>query len=138
MRGAPASERFAERVVEGLDDGGARERVVLWIEWREDGSWAVGRAIDPEHRPTGVPSAEDVIFEGYELEDALGHANEALEDEVRVLEEEGLDVKVTPFTRTKFSRSSSTAFSTRCRAVRARRRGCWRLRCKDAGSPRTE
>ena len=99
MRGAPTSERFAERVVEGLDDGGARERVVVWIEWREDGSWAVGRAIDPEHRPTGVPSAEDVIFEGYELEDALDHANEALEDEVRVLEEEGLDVKVAPFTR---------------------------------------
>ena len=44
-------------------------------------------------------SDEDVIFEGYELEDALEHANEALEDEVRVLEEEGLDIKVAPFTR---------------------------------------
>jgi hypothetical protein len=99
MREASSSERFAERVVEGIDDGGAREQVVLWIEWREDGSWAVGRAIDPEHRPTGEPSADDVIFAGYELEDALDHANEALEDEVRVLEEEGLDIKVAPFTR---------------------------------------
>jgi hypothetical protein len=99
MRGAPPSERFAERMVNGLDDGGAPERVVLWIEWREDGSWAVGRAIDPEHRPTDEPKTDDIIFAGYELEDALDHANEALEDEVRVLEEEGLDVNVTPFTR---------------------------------------
>jgi hypothetical protein len=99
MRGDSPSERFAERVVAGLDDGGAPERVVLWIEWRGDGSWAVGRAIDPEHRPTDRPKADDVIFAGYELEDALDHANEALEDEVRVLEEEGVDVKVTPFTR---------------------------------------
>jgi len=99
MREAPSPERFAERVVEGIDDGGAREKVVLWIEWREDGSWAVGRAIDPEHRPTGEPSAEDVIFAGYELEDALEHANEALEDDVRVLEQDGLPADAKPFTR---------------------------------------
>jgi len=95
----PPSERFAERVVDGLDDGGAPERVVVWIEWRDDGSWAVGRAIEPDQRPTAEPRPDDVIFAGYELEDALDHANEALEDEVRVLEEEGLDPKVTPFTR---------------------------------------
>jgi hypothetical protein len=99
MRGASPSRRFAERVVAGVDDVGAPERVVLWIEWCEDGSWAVGRAIDPEHRPTDEPKPDDVIFAGYELEDALDHANEALEDEVRVLEDEGLDVKVAPFTR---------------------------------------
>jgi hypothetical protein len=99
MREAPSSERFAERVVEGIDDGGRRENVVVWIEWREDGSWAVGRAIDPDHRPAGEPNAEDVIFTGYELEDALDQANGALEDEVRVLEEEGLEIKVAPFTR---------------------------------------
>ena len=72
---------------------------MLWIEWRGDGSWAVGRAIDPGHRAAREPSADDVIFTGYELDDALEHANEALEDEVRVLEDEGLDVKVRPFTR---------------------------------------
>jgi hypothetical protein len=99
MRGNPRAARFAERVVDGFDDSGVPERVVLWIEWRDDGSWAVGRAIDPDHRPTVEPSPEDVIFAGFELEDALDHANEALEDEVRVLEEEGLDIKVTPFTR---------------------------------------
>jgi hypothetical protein len=99
MPGVSPSRRFAERVVDGLDDGGVPERVVLWIEWCEDGSWAVGRAIDPDHRPTAEPKAFDVIFAGYELDDALEHANEALEDEVRVLEEEGIDLKVAPFTR---------------------------------------
>jgi hypothetical protein len=97
MREASPSRRFAERVVAGLDDGGAPEPVVLWIEWCEDGSWAVGRAIDPGHRSTD--EQKTWIFTGYELDDALDHANEALEDEVRVLEEEGLDVKVKPFTR---------------------------------------
>ena len=99
MPGVSPSKRFAERVVDGLDDGGVPERVVLWIEWREDGSWAVGRAIDPDHRPSAEPKAVDLIFAGYELDDALEHANEALEDEVRVLEEEGIDRKVMPFTR---------------------------------------
>jgi hypothetical protein len=99
MPGVSPSRRFAERVVDGLDDSGVPERVVLWIEWCADGSWAVGRAIDPDHRPTAEPKAFDVIFAGYELDDALEHANEALEDEVRVLEEEGIDLKVAPFTR---------------------------------------
>lgn len=95
MRAEPDVDRFAERVVEGLDDGGARERVVLWIEWRHDGSWGVGRSIDPERRT----SRDELVFEGYELQDALEHANEALEDEVRVLEEEGVEARVRPFTR---------------------------------------
>ncbi|HEU0302966.1 MAG TPA: hypothetical protein VFR32_00145 [Gaiellaceae bacterium] len=97
MRAEPDADRFAERVVEGLDDGGAKERVVVWIEWRHDGSWGVGRTIDPDHRPS--PGREQFVFEGYELGDALEHANEALEDEVRVLEEEGVEVRVAPFTR---------------------------------------
>jgi hypothetical protein len=99
MRAASPSRRFAERLVDGLDDAGAPQRVVLWIEWCEGGSWAVGRAIDPDHRPNAEPSADDLIFAGFELDDALEHANEALEDEVRVLEEEGIDVRVAPFTR---------------------------------------
>lgn len=98
MAGAAPSERFAERVVEGIDDGGDREPVVVWIEWRADGSWAVGRAIDPGHRASSERT-DDLIFAGYELDDALEHANDALEDEVRVLEEEGVEVKVMPFTR---------------------------------------
>jgi predicted RNase H-like HicB family nuclease len=40
-----------------------------------------------------------VVFEGYELEEALERANEALEDDVHVLEADGRPVKVRPFTR---------------------------------------
>jgi hypothetical protein len=99
MGQALPSERYAERVLDGLDDSGAPERIVLWIERRAGGLWVVGRVVDPEHRPDGDPHSVDEIFEGYELDDALEHANEALEDEVRVLEEEGLEVRVGPFTR---------------------------------------
>ena len=59
----------------------------------------VGRAINPDQRTTDEPRPEDVIFEGYELEEALARANEALEDDVRVLEEDGRDIKVRPFSR---------------------------------------
>ena len=97
-RAAP-SERYAERAIGGLDDSGAPERVVVWIDRREEGLWVVGRAIDPEHRPSDEPRPDDEIFSGYELDDALERANAALEDEVRVLEEEGLEIRVAPFTR---------------------------------------
>ena len=40
-----------------------------------------------------------MIFEGYELEDALLRANEALDDDVSVLEGDGLPADVKPFTR---------------------------------------
>jgi hypothetical protein len=99
MGRALPSERYAERVIDGLDDDGAPERIVLWIERREGGLWVVGRVVDPDHRPSDELRPDDEIFEGYELDDALEHANDALEDEVRVLEEEGLDVRVAPFTR---------------------------------------
>ena len=39
------------------------------------------------------------MFEGYELEDALEIANGTLEDDVRVLEEDGRTEKVRPFVR---------------------------------------
>ena len=40
-----------------------------------------------------------MIFEGFELGDALDRANEALEDDVSVLEGDGLPADVRPFTR---------------------------------------
>lgn len=101
MGRASTSERYAERVLDGLGDSGTPERIVLWIERREGGIWVVGRVVDPEHRPDRDLQPADEIFEGYELDDALEHANGALEDEVRVLEEEGLEVRVAPFTRTE-------------------------------------
>jgi hypothetical protein len=91
--------RFAERVLQGVDDAGNAQRIVIWIERRTGGVWAVGRAIDPERRPSRAPHPEDFVFEGYELDDALEQANAALEDELTVSEEEGHGSHLKPFTR---------------------------------------
>jgi hypothetical protein len=100
MKRRPESGRVAERELLGVDDAGEEERIVLWIERRPGAAWAVCRAVNPQHRADdGEPRPEDLVFEGYELADALEHANEALEDDVRVLEEDGRPVDVKPFTR---------------------------------------
>jgi hypothetical protein len=91
--------RFAERTLDGVDDAGAQERIVFWIERRAGALWVVGRSVNPQFRTTDEPRRDDVIFEGYELEEALVQANEALEDDVRVLEEDGRTPSVRPFTR---------------------------------------
>jgi hypothetical protein len=91
--------RFAERVLDGVDEAGNEERIVFWIERRPGAVWTVGRAVDPQFRQTDDPRPDEVLFEGYELADALRRANEALEDDVRVLEEDGRTVDVKPFTR---------------------------------------
>jgi len=91
--------RYAERVLTGVDDSGEEEQIVLWLERRTGAVWVVSRAVNPQLRESFDPRADDVLFEGYELEDALEHANEALEDDVRVLEEDGIPVDARPFTR---------------------------------------
>jgi len=91
--------RFAERTLVGVDDAGAEERIVLWIERRAGGVWAVARAVNPHHREADETRPEDIVFEGYELDDALQRANEALEDDVVVLESDGRDADAKPFTR---------------------------------------
>src|SRR3954453_6213349 len=63
--------RFAERVLAGVDDQGRDERVVVWIERKAGALGGVGRAVNPQHRATDEPRADDYVFEGYELEDAL-------------------------------------------------------------------
>ena len=73
--------------------------VVIWIERRPGAVWAVGRVVNPQLRDSDEPRPEDVVFEGYELGDALDRANEALEDDVRVLEEDGRPADARPFTR---------------------------------------
>jgi hypothetical protein len=93
--------RFAERVVEGRDDSGAEERIEIWIERKEGGLWAVGRAVNPQHRPSDEPRREDYVFEGYELQDALDAANEALEDDVSVSEGDGREERQQPFRRSE-------------------------------------
>jgi hypothetical protein len=99
MRRSSRESRYAERTLVGVDDSGAEERVVIWLERRPGGVWAVGRSVNPHLRESDEPRAEDLVFEGFELEDALGQANEALEDDVSVLEGDGREADARPFTR---------------------------------------
>ena len=89
MRRRTSEGRFAERVLRGVDDAGGEERIVIWIERKPGALWAVGRAVNPQHRASDEPRADDYVFEGYELDDALERANDALEDDVSVLERDG-------------------------------------------------
>ena len=91
--------RFAERIVDGRDDGGSSERVVIWIERKPGAVWAVGRMVNPEHRQTESPRPDDYLWEGHELDDCLEAANGALEDDAVVSEEQGAPQTVKPFHR---------------------------------------
>jgi hypothetical protein len=99
VRKSSREGRYAERVLLGVDDVGEEEQIVIWIERRAGAVWAVGRAVNPELRESDESRPEDVIFEGYELGDALDRANEALEDDVNVLEGDGRPADARPFTR---------------------------------------
>jgi len=107
--------RFAERVLTGVDDTGAVERVVIWIERKPGALWAVGRVVNPQLRRTDEPKRDDYVFEGYELEDALDAANGALEDDVSVLEEDGNTAKVKPFVRDELLKPLERYFFGRSR-----------------------
>ena len=97
---APArGGRFAERIVEGRDDGGSPERVVIWIERRPGAVWAVGRIVNPQHRQSNAPRSDDYLWEGFELDDCLEAANSALEDDAVVSDETGAPETVKPFNR---------------------------------------
>ena len=108
--------RFAERVLHGVDDAGREEKIVIWIERKPGAVWAVGRIVNPHLRNGRLEKPGDYLFEGYELEDALEHANEALEDDLTVSEKDGRGEHCKPFTRDEclkpleawfFGRSSS-------------------------------
>jgi hypothetical protein len=86
-------------VLRGFDDAGREEQIVIWVERRAGALWAVGRAVNPQHRQSDEPRREDWVFEGHELADALEAANAALEDDARVLEDDGSSEHVRPFTR---------------------------------------
>jgi hypothetical protein len=96
---ASSAGRFAERIVEGRDDAGAEERIVIWIERRPGAVWAVGRAVNPHLRASVEPRPDDYLWEGYELDDALEAGNGALEDDCVVSEEVGFAGRVRPFRR---------------------------------------
>jgi hypothetical protein len=81
--------RFAQREVRGTADDGDSELVTIWIERRPGAVWAVGRAVDLAERADGALHAEDYVFEGYEMGDALQAANEALRSDLEVSAMEG-------------------------------------------------
>ena len=91
--------RFAERVLHGVDDAGREERVVIWIERKAGAVWAVGRVVNPHLRSGTLVKPGDYLFEGYELADALEQANDVLEDDLAVSEQDGRGEHVRPFTR---------------------------------------
>ena len=99
MKHSAGAGRFAERIVEGRDDGGSTERVLIWIERRPGALWAVGRQVNPQHRETDEPRDEDYVWQGYELDDCLEAANATLEDDAVVSEEDGGTERVKPFVR---------------------------------------
>ena len=82
-----------------MDDRGEAERIVIWIERLPGALWAVGRAVNPQYRRSDEARRDDYVFEGHELGDALQAANEALEDDAVVSEQDGRDEKVKPFVR---------------------------------------
>jgi hypothetical protein len=97
---APAKAgRFAERIVDGVDDAGRTERVLIWIERKAGAVWAVGRQVNPQHRQTESPRADDYVWEGHELDDCLEIANGVLEDDAVVSEDDGGVAKIRPFRR---------------------------------------
>ena len=99
-----SSARFAERAVHGVDDRGEPERIVIWIERLPGALWAVGRAVNPPHRPSEEPRRDDYIFQGYELSDALEFANGALRDDAQVSEQDGRLESLRPFEREELLR----------------------------------
>lgn len=99
-----SSARFAERAVHGVDDRGEPERIVIWIERLPGALWAVGRAVNPQHRPSEEPRRDDYIFQGYELSDALEFANGALRDDAQVSEQDGRLESLRPFEREELLR----------------------------------
>jgi hypothetical protein len=92
------SARFAERVVHAVGEDGTRDEIVIWIERRAGAIWAVGRAINPLNRSVPGPKADDFVFEGYEMGDALDAANNALSDDLEVSAGEGINENVDLFT----------------------------------------
>ena len=99
VKAAHSTGVYVERILDGRDDVGREERIVVWIERRTGAIWAVGRTVNQQLRAAPEPHEEDYVFVGYELDDALEAANCALEDDVVVSESDGLDGKVKPFRR---------------------------------------
>jgi hypothetical protein len=87
-----------------VDDSGAEERIVIWVERKPGAVWAVGRVVNVQFRPSDDPRPDDYVFEGFELEDAVEAANAALADDLQVSERDGRREEIEPFTREELLR----------------------------------
>ncbi len=92
---------FAERSIRGVSDDGSAEVVTIWIERKPGALWAVGRAVDLAQRTDGLVRADDYIFEGYEMGDAVEAANAALDADLDVSAEEGNPQEPEPFSESE-------------------------------------
>jgi hypothetical protein len=92
---------FAERTIDGVGDDGGSEVITLWIERKPGALWAVGRAVGLAERADGAVHPDDYVFEGYEMDDAVDAANEALESDLEVCRGEGRTQDVAVFTTTE-------------------------------------
>jgi hypothetical protein len=102
MQHDPGEIRFAERRVRGRDDRGAEEHVSIWVERKPGALWSVGRAINVAERENPRPRPEDILFEGYEMGDALRAANEALESDLAAsADNDDRNGDLRPFTETE-------------------------------------
>ncbi len=97
QRNGSGAARFAERRVQGVGDDGADDQIRIWIERRAGAVWAVGRAVGLDERADGAVHADDYVFEGFEMGDALAAANEALQADLDVSRDEGRPQSVEPF-----------------------------------------
>ena len=98
MHNGDHADWFARREVRGLGDDGGQEIVTIWIERRPGAVWAVGRAVSLSERADGAVRADDYVFEGFEMGDALDAANESLRSEIAVSRADGIVEEVDEFT----------------------------------------
>jgi hypothetical protein len=78
------------------DDERGIDSILIWVEHRGE-TWAVGRASDLDQRTYSEPRHTDYVWEGFDMDDALEAANNALEDDVTASELDGMDPTVRPF-----------------------------------------
>src|SRR6476646_7814 len=90
QRNGSGAARFAERRVQGVGDDGADDQIAIWIERRAGAVWAVGRAVGLDERADGAVHADDYVFEGFEMGDAL-------QADLDVSRDEGRPQSVEPF-----------------------------------------
>ncbi len=94
------SSWYATRTIPMPDkDERGVESILIWVEHREDGSWAVGRASDLTQRQNAAPRESDYVFTGFDIDDALDAANGALEDDLTASEGDGIHAEAQPFLR---------------------------------------